>query len=77
MKNSNVLFVEDTLEEWGYELNNGPDHWGGICRCGKKQSPINIVTTLTQPGNFDPITFSNYDAQCNISFLNNGDTGII
>ncbi|NDC61464.1 MAG: carbonic anhydrase family protein [Betaproteobacteria bacterium] len=32
--------------QWGYEGDNGPEHWGDnfpICGKGKKQSPLNIV----------------------------------
>ncbi|MDW6004884.1 carbonic anhydrase [Vibrio mangrovi] len=35
--------------EWGYEGENGPEHWGHvakICETGKNQSPINVTNTI-------------------------------
>lgn len=28
---------------WAYEGEHGPDHWGGLCATGQRQSPVDLV----------------------------------
>ena len=58
---------------WGYEGDNGPEHWGDafpVCGKGKKQSPLNIV------GPFDKSkeTLSVDYKEGPLKILNNGHT---
>ena len=58
---------------WGYEGDNGPEHWGDafpVCGKGKKQSPLNIV------GPFDKSkeTLSVDYKEGPLKMLNNGHT---
>jgi carbonic anhydrase len=58
---------------WGYEGDNGPEHWGDafpVCGKGKKQSPLNII------GPFDKSkdTLSVDYKEGPLKMLNNGHT---
>ena len=51
-----------------YENNcNG---WSGICKTGKKQSPIDIMTKDTIGATFSPFEFRNYDQELNLEVTN-------
>lgn len=41
--------------EWAYEGPRGPDHWGGLCATGERQSPVNLVGGLALE--LEPIVF--------------------
>ncbi|KAI3408157.1 hypothetical protein GPALN_012005 [Globodera pallida] len=60
---------------WGYEPENGPSTWGGLCTCGKHQSPINIQKDWFN-GN-SAITFGNYDSTGPLTMTNTGHTVVI
>ncbi len=56
--------------EWGYAGKNGPNYWGGKCKSGKSQSPIDINNT-------DPAITHGLKMDYNvapIAMLNNGHT---
>lgn len=36
--------TSDEARHWSYSGKEGPEHWGGVCRKGKAQSPIDIRT---------------------------------
>ncbi len=58
---------------WGYEGDNGPEHWGAnfpICGKGKKQSPLNIVGPFEKGK--DAIAVAYKEGQ--LKMLNNGHT---
>jgi carbonic anhydrase len=67
---------EHPLPHWGYEGENGPEHWGDLtheyatCSTGEAQSPIDI--TNAQPFNLVDIEFHYQPSALNI--LNNGHT---
>ncbi|MBX2833619.1 MAG: carbonic anhydrase family protein [Micavibrio sp.] len=39
---------EAPAHKWGYNAKNGAATWDGLCKMGKKQSPINIVRFLQE-----------------------------
>ena len=58
---------------WGYEGDNGPEHWGAnfpICGKGKKQSPLNIVGPFEKGK--DTIAVAYKEGQ--LKMINNGHT---
>jgi carbonic anhydrase len=58
---------------WGYEGDNGPEHWGDnfpVCGKGKKQSPLNIVGPFEKSK--DTLTVDYKEGPLKI--LNNGHT---
>lgn len=58
---------------WGYEGDNGPEHWGDnfpICGKGKKQSPLNIVGPFDKSK--DSLTVDYKEGPLKI--INNGHT---
>uniref|UniRef100_A0A914C838 carbonic anhydrase n=1 Tax=Acrobeloides nanus TaxID=290746 RepID=A0A914C838_9BILA len=62
-----------TPPDWGYEESNGPKHyWGGICKCGRKQSPIDIPSSGTESAKFGNVKFVNYNIPCTLQVVNNG-----
>ena len=53
----------------------GPAHWGGYCKTGKKQSPIDIESAkATYDKNLGAFKLTNYDKILNVNFSieNNG-----
>lgn len=63
---------------WGYESDNGPEHWGELashftlCSLGKKQSPIDVTTSRATPDDLPDIIFDYQPTTLHI--LNNGHT---
>ena len=58
---------------WGYEGDNGPEHWGAnfpICGKGKKQSPLNIVGPFEKGK--DTLAVAYKEGQLKV--INNGHT---
>jgi carbonic anhydrase len=58
---------------WGYEGDNGPEHWGDnfpICGKGKKQSPLNIIGPFEKSK--DTLTVDYKEGP--LKMLNNGHT---
>uniref|UniRef100_A0A9J2PCE3 Carbonic anhydrase n=1 Tax=Ascaris lumbricoides TaxID=6252 RepID=A0A9J2PCE3_ASCLU len=57
---------------WGYEDENGPHTWKGVCQTGARQSPVDIRASEVD---FDPlprIHFINYAHSGPITIENNG-----
>lgn len=40
--------TSDETHHWSYSGKDGPAHWGGVCRSGKTQSPIDIRTAAAK-----------------------------
>ncbi|MEI6384501.1 MAG: carbonic anhydrase family protein [Betaproteobacteria bacterium] len=58
---------------WGYEGDNGPEHWGAsfpICGKGKKQSPLNIVGPFEKSKDVLSVSYK----EGPLKILNNGHT---
>lgn len=52
-----------------------PEHWGGNCDTGRRQSPIDLNMKAAVKGAYPPFVFDNYDQQMNnASLVNNGHT---
>ncbi|KAH0554908.1 putative carbonic anhydrase 3 isoform X1 [Cotesia glomerata] len=47
--------------DWGYTDENGPNNWPGLCKNGKRQSPINIETDNTLKDDLGSLKFLHYD----------------
>ncbi|XP_029733906.2 carbonic anhydrase 1-like [Aedes albopictus] len=53
-------------DEWHYPtpapngVINEPEHWGGQCETGRRQSPIDLTYQAAVKGDFSPFLFSNY-----------------
>ncbi|XP_053594142.1 putative carbonic anhydrase 3 [Microplitis demolitor] len=47
--------------DWGYTAENGPSKWPGLCKNGKRQSPINIETDNTLKDDLGSLKFLHYD----------------
>uniref|UniRef100_A0A914LCP4 Carbonic anhydrase n=2 Tax=Meloidogyne TaxID=189290 RepID=A0A914LCP4_MELIC len=69
-----ILFPIVTIlgADWGYEKHNGPNNWGGLCKNGKKQSPVDIVTKDLQKSCFTKLWVINYNMRGNVVVENNG-----
>jgi len=58
---------------WGYEGDNGPEHWGSnfpVCGTGKKQSPLNIVGPFEKSKDVLSVDYK----EGPLKILNNGHT---
>ncbi|XP_058444995.1 carbonic anhydrase 1-like [Malaya genurostris] len=61
-----TLLAVARADEWHYptpESNgviNEPEHWGGQCDTGRRQSPIDLTYKAAVKGDFSPFLFSNY-----------------
>ena len=58
---------------WGYEGDNGPEHWGAnfpLCAKGKKQSPLNIVGPFEKAKDTIAVAYK----EGPLKILNNGHT---
>lgn len=74
-----IARVSTTLAAvWSYDVTaaDGPSSWGGICRSGSKQSPIDIRTTAamydSSLGDFTLVNYANTPAGVNFTESNNG-----
>lgn len=59
---------------FGYDEENGPEKWGGICNSGSRQSPIDIRAPDIDIESFSRIHFVNYARFGQIKLKNNGHT---
>jgi outer membrane murein-binding lipoprotein Lpp len=60
---------------WGYEGDNGPEHWGDafpVCGKGKKQSPLNIIGPFEKSKDTLRVDYK----EGPLKMLNNGHTQI-
>jgi carbonic anhydrase len=58
---------------WGYEGDNGPEHWGDafpVCGKGKKQSPLNIIGPFEKSKDILSVDYK----EGPLKMLNNGHT---
>ncbi|VDM26386.1 unnamed protein product [Toxocara canis] len=60
--------------KWGYNPEDGPTTWGGLCATGKRQSPINVNLAEVMMRDFPDLEFINYDVSGPIVAENNGHT---
>lgn len=52
-----------------------PEHWGGNCDTGRRQSPIDVNYKAAVKGVYPKFVFVNYDQpMLNASLVNNGHT---
>jgi carbonic anhydrase len=42
---------------WAYAGTEGPAHWGGTCKTGKAQSPLDLKTAAASPEKLPPLLF--------------------
>lgn len=61
--------------EFGYDKENGPHKWGGVCKTGRRQSPVDFRSYEIEIAPLDPLEFINYDLDGTIDLKNNGHTG--
>ncbi|KAL0114660.1 hypothetical protein PUN28_011745 [Cardiocondyla obscurior] len=58
--------------EWGYWGKYEPQNWPGVCKTGKKQSPIDIVTEDAIRTDLGALKFDRYDFAFTGTLVNNG-----
>jgi carbonic anhydrase len=80
MKNLVIFICSISLASaatsWGYDGENGPENWGGICNSGQSQSPINIdPSQVENASNLSSLEFINYNATGHVEVENNGHGG--
>lgn len=61
--------------KFGYDTQDGPSTWRGVCQTGKRQSPIDIRAFEIEVAHLDPLLFMNYELTGHIHLANNGHTG--
>lgn len=49
--------TSDETHQWSYSGKDGPTHWGGTCRSGKAQSPIDIRTASAKLETLPALSF--------------------
>lgn len=49
--------ASEPAHHWSYTGDEGPAHWGGTCKSGKAQSPIDIHTTTARMEKLPPLAF--------------------
>ena len=62
----------EAKEELSYTLQGGD--WDGICRTGKKQSPVDVISNDTIKASFEPFNFQNYNQEINVKISNSHHT---
>lgn len=60
--------------DWSYEGNHGPQNWPGVCRSGKKQSPIDIASDAAINTDLGALKFVRYDFAFSGMIKNTGHT---
>ncbi|VDM22715.1 unnamed protein product [Wuchereria bancrofti] len=68
-----VFYV--AAHKFGYDAEDGPSTWRGVCQTGKRQSPVDIRAFEIEIAPLDPLQFLNYDLTGHIHLANNGHTG--
>ena len=64
-----------TCADWGYENDNGPAEWAGLCSAtcaGSSQSPIDIMTSAVADEDLPEIALDYHETELNL--FNNGHT---
>ena len=76
---SNVNGSTIEVGEWDYDHHHTkPENWKGICKHGKRQSPININTHQTVKAKIHkPFSFHGYERKINGVLRNNGHTIVL
>lgn len=59
-------------DDWSYFGDNGPEHWPGICKTGRRQSPIHITTEETIKADLGSLKFVRYDFAFGSKITNTG-----
>ncbi|KAK6112853.1 Eukaryotic-type carbonic anhydrase family protein [Brugia pahangi] len=67
-----VFYV--AAHKFGYDAEDGPSTWRGVCQTGKRQSPVDIKAFEIEIAPLDPLQFLNYDLTGHIHLANNGHT---
>ena len=49
--------ASDQTHHWSYSGEEGPSHWGAVCKTGKAQSPIDINTAAAKSEKLPPLSF--------------------
>lgn len=53
--------IVGAVEDWGYWGDTGPKNWPGVCKVGKRQSPIDIFSEDAIKIDIGPLKFIRYD----------------
>ncbi|KAL3990526.1 Eukaryotic-type carbonic anhydrase family protein [Acanthocheilonema viteae] len=78
----NILFltivaaIHIAAHKFGYDEDDGPSTWRGVCQTGKRQSPVDIRAFEIEIALLDPLQFLNYELNGHIHLANNGHTVI-
>ena len=69
-----VIYVHADGESdgWGYDADNGPDKWEGLCATGLRQSPINIQPAKVDFMDSTELRFDNYNVTGVVNLQNTG-----
>ncbi|VDN06986.1 unnamed protein product [Thelazia callipaeda] len=65
-----------SIHNFGYSLLDGPMTWQGLCKFGKRQSPVDISVFDIEVLPLPPLLFMNYESFGDITLKNNGHTVI-
>ncbi|XP_049803737.1 putative carbonic anhydrase 3 [Schistocerca nitens] len=57
---------------WGYKGLDGPEYWGGLCKTGSEQSPVELDSASASVVNHPPLVFFGYATTSPASAVNNG-----
>ncbi|GMH42540.1 hypothetical protein BSKO_10459 [Bryopsis sp. KO-2023] len=57
---------------WGYEYENGPTTWGGVCKTGVDQSPVDFEGVQKMTGSTQAQFKFNYTPETNATVINTG-----
>ena len=73
---SNKTNADVHIDEWDYDHHHThQENWDGVCKTGRKQSPINIQTNQTNKRTWtEPFVFIGYDQKISVLVKNNRHT---
>ncbi|VDK72090.1 unnamed protein product [Litomosoides sigmodontis] len=69
-----TIILHIAAHKFGYETENGPNTWQGVCQIGQRQSPVDISAYEIEIATLDALQFHNYEISGHIHLENNGHT---